>query len=236
MKTSLVLSLFLFGMGGHVTVAMAQSPGAFTATGNMITGRFHHTATLLPNGMVLVTGGEDLNHITISSAELYDPASGTWSTTGPLATARASHTATLLQNGKILVAAGTGAGLRKPVLATAELYDVGLGFHQLAQPKIERVRFEAKSHRLLLTGSNFQGLSEASGGNSNQQSSTNYPVVQLRSIDNEQVSFLPVDPGRGWSDTVFGSLPVEGFVSGPALVTVFTNGIPSDAKYLVVPQ
>ena len=84
-----------------------------------------------------------------------------------------------------------------------------------------------------LTGSRFQGISQASGGNF-QDSSTNYPVVQLRAIDNSQVAFLPVDPIAGWSDTSFTSAPVNNFSSGPALVTVFTNGIPSDAKYVLV--
>jgi len=58
--------------------------------------------------------------------------------------------------------------------------------------------------------------------------------VQLRSIDNSQVAFLPVDPIRGWSDTAFRSVPVQDFPRGPALVTVFTNGIPSEAKSLIV--
>jgi hypothetical protein len=38
----------------------------------------------------------------------------------------------------------------------------------------------------------------------------------------------------GWSDTAFGSIPVNNFPPGPALVTLFTNGIPSDSKYVVV--
>ena len=85
----------------------------------------------------------------------------------------------------------------------------------------------------MLTGSRFQGISQASGGNF-QDSSTNYPVVQLRAIDNSQVAFLPVDPTAGWSDTSFTSTPVNNFPPGPALVTVFTNGIPSDSKYVLV--
>ena len=87
--------------------------------------------------------------------------------------------------------------------------------------------------RLQLTGTLFQGVSQASGGNT-QDSSTNYPIVQLRSIDNSQVAFLLVDPVHGWSDTSFASIPVRNFPIGPALVTVFTNGIPSTAKYLVL--
>ena len=79
--------------------------GTWTATGSLTTARRNHTATLLPNGKVLVAGGYDgVNYL--SSAELYDPASGTWSATGSLTTARKSHTATLLPNGKVLVAGG----------------------------------------------------------------------------------------------------------------------------------
>src|SRR5207248_11542049 len=85
----------------------------------------------------------------------------------------------------------------------------------------------------MLTGSRFQGISQASSGNG-QYSSTTYPTVQLRAIDNSQVAFLPVDPIAGWSDTAFTSTPVNNFPAGPAFVTVFTNGIPSDSKYLAV--
>ena len=76
-------------------------------TGSLATARDIHTATLLPNGKVLVAGGTN-DFGTLASAELYDPASGTWTATGSLITARASHTATLLPNGKVLVAGGYG--------------------------------------------------------------------------------------------------------------------------------
>ena len=60
--------------------------------------------------------------------------------------------------------------------------------------------------------------------------------MQLRSLDNSQVIFLLADPVGGWSDTSFISHPVTNFPFGRALVTVFTNCIPSEAKYLVVSE
>jgi hypothetical protein len=66
--------------------------------------------------------------------------------------------------------------------------------------------------------------------------SSNYPIVQLRSLETSEAVFPLANPVGGWSDTSFTSRPVRGFPSGPALVTVFTNGIPSTAKYLVVPK
>ena len=58
---------------------------------------------------------------TESSAELYDPATGTWSETASMIEARFAHTATLLSSGKVLVAGGYGSG----PLSTAELDDEG---------------------------------------------------------------------------------------------------------------
>src|SRR6478736_1712490 len=76
-------------------LATQGAPVNFVVTGSLATARSGHTATLLPNGKVLVAGGFDGNSI-LRSAELYDPANGTWSATGSLASARAYHTATLL--------------------------------------------------------------------------------------------------------------------------------------------
>src|SRR5207244_841009 len=75
-----------------------------------------------PNGKVLVAGGWNTISGYLTSAELYDPASGTWTVTGSLNTARDGHTATLLPNGKVLVAGGV-----IPYLSSAELYDPATG-------------------------------------------------------------------------------------------------------------
>src|SRR5919109_3635066 len=99
------------------TLVSAQAVGAsWSYTGNLNTAREYHTATLLPNGKVLVAGGDNGKQL-LNSAELYDPATGAWSSTGNLNAARALHTATLLPNGKVLVAGGAYN------LNSAELYD-----------------------------------------------------------------------------------------------------------------
>ena len=90
----------------NVQVTCTVVSGTFTATGSLVTGRYDHTATALPNGKVLIVGGEgDGNPGPIlSSAELSDPSTGIFTATGSLASARSRHTATLLPNGKVLIA------------------------------------------------------------------------------------------------------------------------------------
>ena len=75
----------------------------FTLTGSLATGRQMHTPQpLLGNGTVLVVGGFSDNLMTklVSTAELYNPVTGTFSPASSPNVARAEHTATLLQNGK----------------------------------------------------------------------------------------------------------------------------------------
>jgi formylglycine-generating enzyme required for sulfatase activity/N-acetylneuraminic acid mutarotase len=101
------------------------SSASFSFTSSMTTNRENHTATLLPNGKVLVTGGNaNDGSAYLSSAELYNPGSATWTATGVMVKARACHTATLLTNGKVLVAGGWNA---TAYLSSVELYDPGTG-------------------------------------------------------------------------------------------------------------
>jgi N-acetylneuraminic acid mutarotase len=79
---------------------------AWTPTGSMRTARASHTATLLPNGLVLVAGGTGDNNAALASSELYNSASGTWSSTGNLHVARVSARALLLANGSVLTMGG----------------------------------------------------------------------------------------------------------------------------------
>jgi WD40 repeat protein len=94
--------------------------GTWTPTGSMTTARFYHTATLLPNGQVLVAGGADASFRDMSSAEVYDPDTGTWTAIAPMNQARGGATATLLPDGRVLVVGGCGC-------FSAELYNPSTG-------------------------------------------------------------------------------------------------------------
>ena len=62
-------------VGVQAVAASAQAPGTFSATGSMAVGRFSHTATVLPNGKVLIAGGNSANG-NQASAELATPPRG----------------------------------------------------------------------------------------------------------------------------------------------------------------
>ncbi|HEU5237208.1 MAG TPA: kelch repeat-containing protein [Pyrinomonadaceae bacterium] len=113
--------------------AQAVAP-SWSYTGHLNDARVYHTATLLLNGKVLITGGyngADSNHppLSLNSAELYDPATGSWSGTGSLNTARDHHTATQLKNGQILILGGQNHANGSAILSltSAELYDPAAG-------------------------------------------------------------------------------------------------------------
>lgn len=144
-------------------VAGAQPPGTWRATGNMSNAHFGgQTATLLDNGMVLVSGGlGDSGDSSVASCELYDPQTGRWQATGPMHTPRSSHTATLLRNGKVLVTGGfdqtvcfPSCGV--PVVATAEVYDPDTGTWSItatmASPRAQHTATRLPDDRVLVTG------------------------------------------------------------------------------------
>ena len=116
----LLACLLLSGQVYQVNHAQTAALGAWTGAGKILSARYNHTATLLPNGKVLIAGGyliippnSTTSAVPTTATELYDPETGQSSPSGNLNIARAEHSATLLPNGKVLVVSG----------GTAELYD-----------------------------------------------------------------------------------------------------------------
>jgi WD40 repeat protein len=112
-------------IGGPARLAYAQAGATWTFIANLNAARAYHTATVLPNGKVLVAGGGSKGSSnTLDTSELYDPNTNTWTITGNLNTAREEHTATLLPNGKVLVTGGFRCSSGTCfILNSAELYD-----------------------------------------------------------------------------------------------------------------
>lgn len=99
-------------------------------TGSMTTACGEHTATLLPNGDVLVAGGLSNGKSQASctaAAELHNRSTGQWTTTGSMTIPRVDPTATLLGNGKVLVAGSICIGGSSYPDNSAELYDPSTG-------------------------------------------------------------------------------------------------------------
>ena len=115
--------------GAQTTLATAARYDPATDTWRsvaaMATARWGHTATLLPDGRVLVAGGGTENRGYAASADLYDPRADRWSPAGSLATARQGHTATLLDDGRVLVVGGAAGqhSAEEGPFASAELYN-----------------------------------------------------------------------------------------------------------------
>ncbi|HTB85856.1 MAG TPA: kelch repeat-containing protein [Candidatus Sulfotelmatobacter sp.] len=123
LPNSLVLASGGWGVGnGAVPLTSCElynpATGTWTNTGSLTNARYAHTATLLPNGMDLVSGGYN-GKVRLTSCELYNPATGIWTNTGSLNAARSNHTATRLPNGLVLVAGGYG----NAPLTSCELYN-----------------------------------------------------------------------------------------------------------------
>jgi N-acetylneuraminic acid mutarotase len=110
-------------MKGPIQLAYAETVAlGWSYTGSLKTPRAGHTATLLPDGKVLVAGGSNFSgdrFQSLEGTELYDPATGKWNATGRLNVLRGGHTATLLKDGKVLIVGGSDG----QCFNSAELYD-----------------------------------------------------------------------------------------------------------------
>jgi hypothetical protein len=132
----------------------ARRVGVVYAASSMLEPRSGHTATLLPDGKVLIVGGMRRNQDFYRSAELYDPVEGKFHPAGEISVGRVGHVAVLLGSGKVLIAGGwIGHGCTD----SAELYDPATGKFTVLPAKMTTRRGDPRATLLangdvLITG------------------------------------------------------------------------------------
>jgi len=82
--------------------------GATAAGPNMYFARHSHCATVLHDGRVLITGGENSGTV-LRSAELYDPLKNSFSEEGDMCVPRAEHAVVQLKDNRVLIVSGKSA-------------------------------------------------------------------------------------------------------------------------------
>jgi hypothetical protein len=168
------------------TVRVAWEAGAYpalvdpswTATGSMKTARQHHGMAALEKGKVLVAGGIG-TFGALTSAELYDPMTGTFAETGSMAVARIVHTTTALESGKVLVTGGATDTLWTPT-AQAEVYDPQTGMftatvHPMASARRIHTATLLSSGQVLVAGG-FSSTSTTDTGSAGSSAEIYDPV------------------------------------------------------------
>jgi hypothetical protein len=123
------------------TDLLDPTSGEWTPAAALNAFRSGFVSALLPDGRVLVTGGDNGWWRSYSSTKLFDPATGRWTPTGLLNTARRDPIGATLPDGRVLVAGGTySVGFdgeedffgrttwpESRVLTSAEIYDPRTG-------------------------------------------------------------------------------------------------------------
>ena len=162
--------VLVFGNWADTNVTDLYDPttNSFTRVGNMSRGRQGHSTVRLLDGRVLAIGGRYFNStsgttLTLSSVEIFDPATETWSSTGSMNVARENFFSTLLPDGKVLVVGGMRRAPGTTYLSSVEIYDPSTGIftytNSMPQTRGEAIGVTLASGKVLIVG----GYSDASG-------------------------------------------------------------------------
>jgi hypothetical protein len=151
----------LFGLTARLSSALVFNPGtnsfSSAGVGSMSTARAFGAAAPLPDGRVLVAGGEDSNGDELASAEIFDPASNAFSPTGSMGTTRTFFAAAPLPGGMVLVAGGLGGGST----GSAEVFDPATNSFSpvgsLAVPRMGAAAAPLPDGRVLVAGGRATG-------------------------------------------------------------------------------
>ncbi len=199
-------------------------------------GRVNGTATVLPDGRVLMIGGFNENG-RLATAEVYDATfDGTWQLhdhnpfpeTGDMATARESHTATLLPDGSVLVAGGIGPGGTN--LNSAEVFSLSRA-PNATRPVISSAPATTfLPAAITISGTGLRANWEASSG-TGQGSPSDLPLLRLQRVDNGQILFLTPSTRDA---TVLTSTVQSGLADGHYRATIVSDAVPSLHKLIAI--
>ena len=105
------------------------SPTAITvesdSLGAMFHSRVYHSATLLPDGRVLVAGGMNEAFTPLRTTEMFDPETNRWTEAEEMKESRTEHSAALLEDGRVIVTGGLNEDLE--IVGTTEIFDPQTG-------------------------------------------------------------------------------------------------------------
>ncbi len=136
---------------GSVEIYDPQSE-SFAMAGSLLTARVGHTQTLLPDGTVLVVGGSSgrrAANAVLSTAEVFDPTSGTSTSVGDLHSPRYKHAAVALSDGRVLVVGGSDDRDWDGKYDSAEIYDPSTrSFSETARLNSPRFKLRTAAVRL----------------------------------------------------------------------------------------
>lgn len=125
------------------------STDTFIPAGTLAMARYDHTATLLPDGRVLIAGGDsgqNPNVAPIASLEVWDPTTSAFSPAGQMRIPRSGHTALLLADGRVLVVGDTDSDLWDPTTGTV------MPGPSLVEPRYFHTATLLQDGRVLVTG------------------------------------------------------------------------------------
>ncbi len=137
--------------------------GSFTSlSAKMTVTRYRHTATLLANGQVLITGGRDATFAPRNTAELFDPATnggagGFQTLAHQMTVPRAEHVAVALNDGRVLLVGGSSGNITN----SAEIFDPATGTFTATDPlhyvRIHHTLTVLVNGKVLVTGGDQGG-------------------------------------------------------------------------------
>lgn len=150
-----------FSVAGWIETVTAEiydsTTGSFTRVGDLATARAYHTASLLADGRVLITGGLEDNFEIYSTqtAEIYDPTTQSFSPAGDMPHAVASHTASVLLDGTVMTTGGFGNSCSGTEVWVALFDPTPNSFRagvNLPKPRVNHTATTLTDGRVLITG------------------------------------------------------------------------------------